>query len=189
MEPHLVKMQDRIFEILTRSKNPFYAQIIKAINEKNYEKLKLDIKKENQDLDSPRDALINFLAYAIRKHDFNAVKILVDAGANVNYQNDNEYPIIDAIHLSSQEMLCFLFENGLNLNNKSGEAALMGTLCDDYLENAKLFFLHGAPYEEIDWDCEEIQPHIKEYFLSFIEKHNLENSLNEPQEKSSRKKV
>jgi hypothetical protein len=177
MDDSFIKMQEKIFNILTKSDDSFYRKVIHLINEKNHQELEDLIKKEKQDLDSPRDALINFLSYALKKHDFKAIQILVNNGANVNFRNDNEYPIIDSIHLSEKEVLLFLFENGLDLNNKAGEMALFGTLCDDYIENAKLFFLHGAPYQNIEWDCDEIKPHIKEYFLSFIEKTQLDKMI------------
>lgn len=171
------KLKKRVFEILTQSEDEHYTKVIKLMYQKKYRLLKSYIIKEDLDLDSPKDAVINFLTYAIKNEDLKAVKILVGLGANVNYQYLDGFPIIDSIHLSSHEMLHFLFNSGLDLNNKSGENALYGTLCDDYLESAKLFLLNGAPYKNIDWECEEIKPHIKEKFQAFIEKNELDATI------------
>jgi len=59
---------------------------------------------------------------------FNLVKILISAGANINYKDDYSWPVLTvAVYRSNKHIVQYLIENGANINAKrsDGETPLI----------------------------------------------------------------
>jgi ankyrin repeat protein len=88
----------------------------------------------------------------VRDNDLNAVKELIDAGADVNMQNDmmGYTPLILSIHGGHKEMAELLISKGADINiqdNRTGYTPLMLALNSNKTEMAELLLEKGADFK------------------------------------------
>jgi peptidoglycan/xylan/chitin deacetylase (PgdA/CDA1 family) len=117
------------------------------------------------------DSDVNSLLHeAIIKKDFALVKKIVNDGADLNLSNDlGITPVMLAASLNEKEIVCFLIENGVNVNYNSKDirsinSSLMGNNILKYPEKKNNFFLTfdaGADDTNLD------------YILSVLKKYHI----------------
>ena len=82
--------------------------------------------------------------------DVKLMKLLLDNGANVNYQDDDDdydyTPLISASEVGAKNIAKLLIEKGANVNHKTtdGTTALMAASMEEYPEIVKLLLKNGA---------------------------------------------
>lgn len=97
--------------------------------------------------DCPKDS--SALMKAAHSGYLDIVKLLVENGADLEYQNetaDNVTVIISAAKRGSLHILEYLIKEGANINyqDKNGETALMAAVNSDYIDNVKLLVKYKA---------------------------------------------
>ena len=90
--------------------SPFYT----SIETHNLKEL-TQLCAKNKKLDVPNDQYYYPLHFAIQKGFLDFVKLLVEKGANVNF-NYKESPLIASIRLSQTEIMNYLLENGADVS-------------------------------------------------------------------------
>jgi len=133
-------------------------ELISAILKNDYMQLKKLLKTTdidiNQSLDMEDDDNIFF--YAIKhKVDVELLKLLVDNGLDLSYQNPQGVGILDeALNYDDLEFIKYLVEEkGLNplvTNRKSGFTPIMQAASYGYLEIVKYLLSKGADIDERD---------------------------------------
>ena len=132
-------------------------ELISAILKNDYIQIKKLLKTDidiNQPLDMEDDDNIFF--YAIKhKVDVNILKLLVENGLDLNYQNSQGIGIFDeALNYDDLEFIKYLVEEkGLNplvTNRKSGFTPIMQAASYGYLDIVKYLLSKGADIEERD---------------------------------------
>ena len=126
---------------MSKSKNKFQ----KSLREENEDE------EEDEEEDNEHKNVINnydiSLLSAIEECKLEAVKFLIDLGANVNYKKKNYYtPLIVAVEEGHLEIAKLLIEYGANINDtdSDGNTILMIALGEDHSEIAKVLIEHGA---------------------------------------------
>ena len=115
------------------------------------EPLKELLKKDDVDINATDLTGNTALAWAVRKHNEDVVKILIDAGADVNIQNDQlQSPLAHAVRRGFYDLTKLLLENGAEVNTeeKEGRTPLHFCFRLDSLrpDICKLLIEHGAKF-------------------------------------------
>jgi hypothetical protein len=100
-------------------------------------------------------------------HSLEKVKLLVDAGADINYSNDGpevytNLPLSDAIVHDNMDALVFLLENGADYNK------IMYTMADGH----KVYILEGLRTVTVDLGSDQYKAKTKA--IRFLKKRGLD---------------
>ena len=151
--------------------NNITKKMIVAIDSKNYEMVETIAKKSNFDINQRPYGINAFsiileqwnlppLHYACLRHDFEAVKIMIENGADVNLIIDGKTPLMYCLFVNSirhcTSIIDFLVQNGANISIK------------DQYNKSILDYIFLGSYDE---SLEIIQ---FEYFIKFS---NIDSSL------------
>lgn len=176
-----------LMDTMTQTQDSFFKKLVSLIKEKKYTELENYLALEKKDLNLKYGAQTVILGYAVMKSDLKASEILINAGADVNYyDNDKEneiqkYIVLSQIRLSDMGMLNFLFEKGLKANNLTGEECLYSALKNQQLEHAKILIQNHAPYDNINW--QEISSNTKSLIQPLIDEIEMKKRINQEKEK------
>jgi hypothetical protein len=175
-----------ILEELTKTDDVFLNHLISLVKDKKYTELEAFLAKERKDINLTYGAEINILCYAVMKKDIQAIELLIDAGANVNFHNETTqeiekmYPILSHASFGHPNVLNYLFQKGLNANNATGEQSLYFALKNNRVENSTLLLKNKASYENIDWS--EINPNIKALVQPIIDDFDMQKAIKKEKE-------
>jgi ankyrin repeat protein len=125
-----------------------------------------------KDEDRSRSTPLNYAISNVDAHSFNKVKLLIDAGADINYFNDGpevytNLPLADALIHNNMEALLFLLEKGADYNK------IMYTMADGH----KVFILEGLRKSLIELNSKQYK--YKMEAINFLKKRGL-NYASEP---------
>jgi hypothetical protein len=121
------------------------------------------VKNEDRARSTPlNNAISNIDAYSLDK-----VKLLIDAGADINYFNNGpevytNLPLAEALIHNNIKALLFLLEKGADYNK------VMYTMADGH----KVFILEGLRKSLIELDSEQYKFKLKA--ITFLKKHGLD---------------
>ena len=138
---------------------------IEAVKSGDRAKIAKFLKNKKLDVDVVDEDGKSALIIAVENNDVEVAKLLLEHGANVNFQEDNEVgntPLICAAKQSygDIEMMKLLLEHGadVNLQNKRGKTPLM--YAGAFFEPASLLLEHGADMNIKDNKGNTVLPYV-----------------------------
>jgi len=138
---------------------------------------------QNQDVDREfARKTTTLLNYAVRNRNFDAVKILIENGANPNKESRGNTPLINAILKRQLLIFHYLIRNGadLNLAAKRGNTPLITASKNGRLEFVKILIENGAETQiknnsgltALDFANMANYPEVARYLVRIIEMRN-----------------
>lgn len=131
-----------------------------------------------------KTTLLNF---AIRAGNINAVKILIDHGANLDLESRGKTPLINAVTKRDLMLLHLLIKNGADLDAtvKKGNTALIYAVKSGKMDFVRMLVENGADVEyenengltALDFANMANYPEIAKYLVKIIEMRNYYTSL------------
>jgi len=128
-------------------------EILKFIEEDNYLKIKVELKKlddvniEVEDENENEESLLSFAIH--HRCDMDTILMMIEVGCDVNYTNNQGVGILDlAVEKNNLTLVKYLVEshnfNPTKTKRKSGFTPFMEAVCYNYLDMCKYLISQGA---------------------------------------------